>query len=471
MPTVRTPMEDRESGSILIAVIGIMMVLTVFAVGAYAMADDNLFQSKREKNSTQALHVAEAGLDAALWGVGRSGFTLGTVHIPLASGTASVTTVYNGDLTYRVISTGISTSTPIVTRTLVCEVFALSLWNMLLSSGSASVNGAGGQLNGNAVITGPFYVHGDLIASSGDAKFLTGPLFVKGGDIHLSGSATIGAADASGHVAVFCDGITPTNHEDYYPRDEQANPNVPNIILPDYGQSQLANARQTAIGEAVDGLQGRTGVMNDETRWSVPVTGTPSYPRLRVSGEEYYKVIDDNTQIDTSVVTVTLGHGTGSFGKPTDDFAFDDVTDTLDIKGTVFIDAQELHLNTIRYRGNGTIVCSGHIYIDGDFTPVGIWPYEDSYPNPNAVGLTTPDTITDSAADAWGAFFAYNRFEMFGNDQQFHGALLSLSINLGKHADLWTTPNLPDYLPPSLPGGENEMGLMKFVTRWHEGTN
>ena len=56
-----------DEGSVLIAVVGIMIVLTVLVIGAFGMASDNLFQSRRDRGRAQALSVAEAGMEQFIW--------------------------------------------------------------------------------------------------------------------------------------------------------------------------------------------------------------------------------------------------------------------------------------------------------------------------------------------------------------------------------------------------------------------
>ena len=172
----------------LIAVVGIMIVLTVLAIGAFSMADNNLFQSKRERGSAQALSVAEAGLEQALWRI-KSSTATGSLTLTMPTGTAKVTTEKKTSFTYHLVSTGSSLTTPSVSRTISTDVFSMSIWDMFFADGPVSP-GANGRINGNGSFYGSLYMKGDWPATTGNATFDGGPFFVKDGDIDLGGSAT-----------------------------------------------------------------------------------------------------------------------------------------------------------------------------------------------------------------------------------------------------------------------------------------
>ena len=168
-----------DSGSVLIAVIGIMIVVTVIAIGAFAMADDNLFQSKRDRAGAQALHVAEAGLDIAAWDLDSNVVTAFpfTFETATPSGVSSTTISKVGNFTYLIVSRGTSITTPTVTRTISTQMFVMSLWDMFFADGPVNP-GANGHINGNGSIHGSMYCRGDWPTTNGNAVFTDGPFFV-----------------------------------------------------------------------------------------------------------------------------------------------------------------------------------------------------------------------------------------------------------------------------------------------------
>lgn len=69
-----------ERGSALIAALGIMLVLDLFAVSALAISVSQNTVSTQEKRGNQALNVAEAGFNQALWKIDNdSGYTPTTI--------------------------------------------------------------------------------------------------------------------------------------------------------------------------------------------------------------------------------------------------------------------------------------------------------------------------------------------------------------------------------------------------------
>ena len=247
--------------------------------------------------------------------------------------------------------------------------------------------------------------------------------------------------------------------------------NVPDLPTPKQGGSELALARSTAIAESNDEVQGTPGggstLPSNETRGSGVTTGLPS-PRCG-----YYKVVDDDSVVNTSVVSVTIGQGQPSFGEPydasighsPDDFAWDADEGILTVQGTVFIDAMDLNITGARFAGRGTIVCSGDIHIVNQWEPVVI----ADYPTIHCVGLSATGPITEDVQHAYGPFFSAVSWTMLTlNAGEFDGEIIAPDITLGMHSNVRCTPNMSANLPPSMPGGG---GQIVVSSGWHEGRN
>ncbi len=114
----------------------------------------------------------------------------------------------------------------------------------------------------------------------------------------------------------------------------------------------------------------------------------------------------------------------------------------------MFIDGDLTIDKALYYQGKGTLIVSGDVYFPkrgGTLLP-GVGSHDpDSYPEVNALGIATPNDI-----DVTGAFFAQGRFR----------------VAQGANMDLLTDPDLPENLPPSLPGGDDQQQV--FMTRWHD---
>jgi hypothetical protein len=341
----------------------------------------------------------------------------------------------------------------------------MSLWNFIIGADHFSVQaGGGGALSGTLNVQGPFYVRGHL-AMSGNSEMTEGPLFVNAGDITLMGSSSIG--EPSEPIEIFCDGNIPDMSRVY----GTVSSDCPQIELPPMGDAELTNAYNTAKAESLDGLEGTTGLPNNELRGVDP----PAPPGMLAG---YYKVIDADDAVGGATQDLTIGAATPSFGEPDDDFAWDASTGTLYASGTVFVDGNVTFTQDVRYAGKATFIVSGDITFDvAKFEPQGGWA---NYPATHVLGFATPNNIsflkdggntpdpTYADADFHGAWYAGT---MMSCDTHLviRGSLLSNHLNFDRNSNvhLLTDPALPANLPPSLPGGDDARTV--FITRWHEG--
>ncbi len=92
-----------EKGSALIAAIGIMMVLDLFAVAALAISASQMTLATSERKTNQAFNVAEAGFNNALWKIDNIGNYTPTEAAP------DYGTVSGGD--YKIVVTDVSGTT------------------------------------------------------------------------------------------------------------------------------------------------------------------------------------------------------------------------------------------------------------------------------------------------------------------------------------------------------------------------
>jgi hypothetical protein len=152
-----------------------------------------------------------------------------------------------------------------------------------------------------------------------------------------------------------------------------------------------------------------------------------------------------------------------------DDFAFDDATDTLYIEGTVYVDGPVTFVGDIEYVGNGTIVANGDVTLTNTVRPIdwdssGTHELDAGY----AIGIVTPSDIIFGGSggnpappadppDFAGAFFCQG-IASFGTLASAQNTFLKGSIIAGgmsfahPNTHLQTDPDLPSFLPDSLPG-------------------
>lgn len=446
----------------MIAVLGTMMLLTLLGIGAYASSQSNLDMTQREKNSTLALAVADAGIDQAIWRLKAAGSMPTSLTVTTSIGIAIVTTTPKTNSEYELVSRGHTNQAPGVIRAVKVSVFSLSLWNFVMAS---SLTAGGGGMVGNTSVYGPFYVRGG-VTLSGNSEVQKGPLFVKDGDITLSGNGKIGKS--GGIVDVYCNGNTPAVGSGNFQYVRLSN-NVPDLHIPPVRQGELQAFENAAAVQSADDKMGDTEIVNVE-----PQPDANGHAPGALAG--FYKIIDDDrnvTGVGNGAHGLTLNAATPSWGVSShgagEDFAWDQATKILYVKGTVFVDGP-LNINTdIKYEGNGTIVANGNVYVASFVKPTG------TYPSDDVLGLVTPGTMqfavngsnntNPDQADIWGAYFATNKIQVDAN-VSIRGSMLTGLLSFAHpNGHLFTDEQLPAYLPKSMPGATERY---TYLASWRE---
>lgn len=451
-----------ENGMAMVVVIGIMLIVTTLAFGAMAVSESDLLLSERDKESMEALHVAEAGIQKALWQLEEQGNAMSpkTFTIPVGQGTAQVNAIQDGSNSWywTIESTGTAGESH---RKIKVTVFNFSIWNMNAGLGSNKSLASGGNgIHGTTSVDGPFYVRGN-IELSGTSSIRSGPLFIKTGSLVFnSASATLGEADK--YVDAFIepaegyDDIVGVKNEDNQLFISRLSNQVPDIKLPP--MEELSVYRERSEQESTE----------------TPVTAHPSANPAQSGG---YKVVDDDGENETSDIknTYMLNKDIGSFGNA--EFGWDQVNRILQVEGTVFVDGN-LQIgyddnSLTKYEGRGTIVANGNITIKGKLIPT-----TTKMDNDHVLGLVTDDTIEISVnasnsedpdnPDIAGAFFATESIRVAKNNITFVGSMIAGTLDFAdktNNSHLFTDDSLPTFLPPSLPGSTK---FLAMTTAWRE---
>ncbi len=434
-----------EEGIALLTTLSIMMILTILALSMILVAQNDLALTLQSKRYSQALHVAEAGLEKALWQLKQLKTLPENLEVENPLGKAYVTSKQDTQDTWlwHITSKGVTKDG--TERAIKVTVFYLSYWDMFFAGGtSQSLTAGGGGIVGTTSVNGPFFVRGNLQLSGG-STIRIGPLFVRDGDIILTGASSIGTAENP--IDVFVTGSAPLNSPNFHA--SSVSHAVPNIVLPDLLLSDMNNHLQDAISESY-----------------LPYTNT----KYTGAQTNYYKVVDNNltvtTPLGTGAQNLVINASTPAFGNPlTDDFAWDPTTKTLTVKGTVFVDGgvtfgSPLGVQfNIKYKGNGAIVANGDIHIYGKVLATG------SFPDVDILGLVTPANIyihTGSSnpsdpllapPDIQSVLYAKNTISTETNIL-IRGALVAGTLKfLLPNVHLVCQPNLSSYIPKAMPGG------------------
>ncbi len=467
-----------EKGIAMVVVLGIMLILTVLAFATMAVSENDLVSSSHDKESMEALHIAEAGVQKSLWQLEKYGNAMSpkTFSINVGNGTANVNAIQSGsDQWYWTIeSTGTCGTAH---RKLKVTVFNFSIWNMNMALGSNKSLATGGNgILGTTSIDGPFYVRGN-VELSGNSSITTGPLFIKQGSlVFLNNSATLGTQSvpvsayiepvgSNGDIVDKNGGLILSNPNQNQVFLSSLSNQVPDIQLPPI--DSMASYRQQAALES-------TETPAPSTYHDTQVSVDPA-----VSGG--YKVLDDDGAIATGNKslrhTYHFDSSVSDFGTTTCGLAW--IGHKLYVNGTVYVDGNLVigdGLNDeVLYTGNGTLIVNGEIKINGKLRADTATHNMDGT---HALGLVSNDEIEidihgsniadKNNPDVTGAFYATKEIEIEQNNTTFVGSMIAGTLDFASgtnNSHLFTDDSLPTFLPPSLPGSTS---FLAMTTSWRE---
>lgn len=459
-PKITSRLKD-DRGVAMITVLGVIAVITVLAVGSFALAQQALLDSKRVENETMAFRAAASGLDTEM-----ATFTdvnLGGTYPKTGAtedGTYVITLMTSADDAslgpdqYRLVSTGTGRDGSI--ERVAQQFYYMNLWKMnFAGEGLDSLVSGANKFTGSSNVVGPFYMRNSFSVAA-SMYVAEGPLFVKDGNLYyLQGQFGL----AGEPVDVFCNGETDTLEA--AAAKTGGNPkvvvgtisrSVPSISLPDITQADMEEWASRAIAESVDNNMGsisRGTVVNQETSTGSPSTYItmfqPTYTRAKAHvTNPNYKFVGaaDNSiaSAGTGTHDLTIDASTPSFGfwgstnttngvtrnaagallaaypagvyadNVHDDFAWDAARKILFVEGTVFIDGAFVLGTDVEYIGNGTIVANGPITVNGLLRPAGtaVQARERQW----ALGLVSPTTIVFTANTPQGGGVSPNETDV-----------------------------------------------------------
>lgn len=473
-----------DDGFAMVAVMGVVALVTVVAVAGFVVAQNVLNESSRVLGESRAFQVAQSGLDREL-----AGFDKGLVD---ATGSYTKTGT-TADGSYTIVARRLSGYEYIMTSTGTADgeteevsqrFFWLSLWDMNIGAGENASLGGGNGWNGTASIDGPMYIRGDFDWTA-NATYERGPLFIKDGALNNWGSGTIGL---KAPIDLFVtEGIFGKTQNVY---TKSVSSSVPDIQLPWLDEDYMAERLAWARAESVDNQMGAfEGVVNSEciggnpaTYLTMPLDGGATRimaPATPASTSNEYKYIGGgsmgglgsgayNLTINSTSFGAWEGNGYPAASGLHDDFAYDAANGILYVEGTVFIDGDlTIGENVRTYKGNGTLVVNGDVQIDGDLIPEG-----KALSAQNALGIACPNDVTfgsnGDTAHMWGAIFSNGTVGFYGsatsvNPTSFRGSLICGNIYGDQpNIAIQTDPILPSVIPggmPAVSGGIRFDGL------------
>lgn len=489
-------------GIILVACYLVIAVLLVLG-GAFISqsVSENRF-AQRGRDAIKALHIAEAGIEQALYDL-RQDFVEGGEDPSWRDGSINIYNVGPNDNEFYFLygeepisldngsySAGLknvsgetnkiwirSTGT-FESATKTIQVYArianYSPWNNAIFAG---VGAEGSTISGNVDIRGSVHLLGTGL---GDGDLA----------IDMGGSADIG-----------------NNYQGIPSALEERIPELPTVIFNGETVQSLAaevrikngvaglsgsatigeeNSSGDSYKETVDGVyitdgyagnKGETNVYSDNgTTNTYDLGDATSFPSLSdpyqdyTSYQEYLRdnalVISDDAQL-SELNNLTPGSNF-SYSDGANTIAIDG-NGNLTISGIVYIDGGELKIKksgpnkTITYSGKGTIFATEDVDIEVNLLTNG----PDSFPD-NVLGIMTPGNIEFDEAniDVMGVFYAEGEIEL-EKQTNIAGTLVSNYFDIGSQVpSIYQVPSLSDNLPSGMISSESDWIIR--VVAWQE---
>lgn len=489
-----------NKGSLLILSYLVIVALITLGAAFIAMSINESRTAERQRRTTLAFHIAEAGIERALydlrqdfvndasspsWADGDiNGLAIGPDTTNFYS-TGYASTSLNGG-SYAVQLKNVSGITDAIwvrstgalgdaqqTIEVYAKIIDISPWDNAIFAGSGA---AGAMVNGNVNIRGSVHILGtglqstDLAVDLGGTAELIGNnykdlaaalkakvpalpttvvngetvetvnavLRVKRGIVGLSGSATAGEADVAGNA--------------YKETIDAA------YVTDGYG-----------------GSQGAANVHSDNgTSSAYDLGDSVSFPSL---SDPYggYSTYQEYLEANALVISSAADLATLANITPNSSFSFSsaqgsismDGNGALAVSGIVYIDnGGSLNMSkvggnkTITYTGSGAILAEGNVQINTDLVTSG----NSSFPT-NILGIMTPNTIgfDEASIDVMGVFYAEDTVRA-QKQTDIIGTIVANYFDMGTNVPaIYQVPDVVNHLPAGLIG-QGSSWIMKTVS-------
>ena len=493
---IRAKLRNEQGSMLLMAYFVIVLILGLGS--AFLLASTVELQiAERQRLSTVAFYIAEAGIERALYDL-RQDFVNDTSLPSWADGTINVynigpDTVSFYDIPYSDTSLNGGSYTASLknapggkdiwvksvgtikdvshTLQVYVRMVDISPWAYAIFAGSGA---SGMMINGNVDIRGSVLAlgnnlnPGDLAMDLGGTAqlvgnnynglaaslkalvpalpttifngetvdTLNGVLRVKKGVVGLSGTATVGEPDVSGN------GVKETIDGAYVTEGYSGNQGTDNVYSD--------NGKTTAfdLGDAVH----------------FPSLSDPASQDSSKTFQQYFK---DNALVLTNQLSTIDPNSSFSYSNEYGSISMN--AGTLTISGRVYVDennsvtfAKAESNKTINYTGSGSLLVTGNVGVNTNLLTVG----NSSFPT-NIMGIMTPNTMTFNEAniDVMGLFYAENTITVMKQTDMM-GTVVSNYFDMGTNVPaIFQVPDTVNNLPPGLIG---ESSTWFMVVVWQK---
>jgi hypothetical protein len=485
-----------EKGSLFLIAYMVIFVLLLAGAALVVVSFNDSFVAERQKRTTQAFYIAQAGINRALadlntdyqnstdWtdgdinGLAAGPNTASFYALPYAS-----TTINNGSyaVTLRnvtgttghmwVRSTG-SVGDATYTIQAYAKMISLSPWNNAIFAGSGA---AGMAINGNVSIHGSVHILGNGLQATDMAMDLGGGSMVSN---NYSGLASILSNKMPTLPTVTFGGETVSSLD--------AVLRVKKGLVGLTGSAVVGNANVTGNSdkETVDGIYSTNGFSTgtasaySDNGYSntYDMGDSISFPSL---GAPYgaYATYQDYLRANALVISDATNLAKMANITPTSNFSISDANGSISfdgsgnmtISGIVYVDGGDINMNIqgsnkiINYTGTGSLFATGNVGIDVNLYTTG----NGSFPT-NILAVMTPQTIDFNAAsiDVMGLFYGETQIKV-QKQTTIVGSLVTNYFDLGTNVpSIYYVPDVINNLPSGLIGSTS--GWQLQVVSWQD---
>ncbi|OGX36788.1 MAG: hypothetical protein A3G91_00825 [Omnitrophica WOR_2 bacterium RIFCSPLOWO2_12_FULL_50_9] len=495
---------DKKGSLLIISYLVIVVLLTLGAAFIVVSVNESRI-AERQRRTTLTLHIAEAGIERALYDLrqdfvndtsspswadgGINGFAIGPDTANFYSIAYSSTSLNGGS--YAVQLKNVSGAGDAIwikstgtlgdvqqTIQVYAKIINVSPWNNAIFAGAGA---SGAMVNGNVNIRGSVHILGTGLQSSDLAVDLGGTAELIGNNYEdlvadlkakvpalpttLVGGETVETLSAVLRVKRGIVGLSGSSGVG------EAN---------DPGDDYKETVDGTFVTDGWGGTQGTTNVHSDNgTTNAYDLGDTVSFPSLS-DVDDYDGDGDDETyqgylEANALVISDSVDLDVLADIDPNSNFSFSnangsismDGNGNLTISGIVYLDnGGNLNMSvdgsdkTITYAGSGSILAEGSVQIDVNLVTNG----NNSFPI-NILGVMTPNIIgfNEANIDVMGLFYAENQV-VAEKQTDIVGTIVSNYFDMGTNVpSIYQVPDTINYLPAGMLG-QGTIWVMKTVS-------
>ncbi|MCK5580844.1 MAG: hypothetical protein KAJ18_06180 [Candidatus Omnitrophica bacterium] len=491
-----------ENGSLLIIALFLLTVLLLLSTAFVINSMTEMRTSERQKMTMQSFHLAEAGMERALYDLKEdfSGVTswsdgaINTYSLTGPDGDDFYTIDYN-DTTITNLGAGsfavqikyiggtndaiwIKTTGAVGDATQNIMAYAkiknVSPWNNAIFAGSGASGGT--TINGNVDIRGSVHILGVNLTSADYAVDLGGTTELIGNNYNGLDAGLLAKVPALPTVDFNGETIETLNAELRVKQGKVGLSGSATAGQPDIsGNAYKETVDNVYCTDEFGGTGGSSNVHSDNG-WSngYDLGDSVEFPDLTAA---YISELETNGYVVSDAAELTdlenIGPNSSFTIGDTNNYIEMDGTGNMTIKGIVFIDENMVagkngdfvmnidgEDNIITYSGSGLIYASGNVEVNVNL----VTPGSNSFPA-NIIGVMTSNNISMNSAsiDVMGLFYAKGTITI-AKQTDLIGTIVANEFDMGLNVpSVYQVPETANFLPSGMVGQEG-VRVMKIVS-------